>query len=267
MDLLCWCVNQLFNESQRYDSEANVMKKYITLLILLILLGPSKGFSCSCLTPSSFCESITDENGQTLEWVTAIVRAKLVSDTNRKDVQVSEVIYGSIAQSEMVILYDWCTLYVHELEFGAEYIFALKEFEGDFSLLNCAVSFLKIENEVVKGAIAPGINSMDYKDLASLETCGDAFKFFSLDRHVKLFPNPTIDHIKIQNIHDEASINLDLRVYDIHGRLILMRSNVQGILPEEQWVIDIESYSSGVYLFKISTAFQELVYRVVKVDN
>ncbi len=243
------------------------MKKSIFFLMIAIALSPVKAFSCSCLTPSSFCESITDENGQTLEWITAIVRAKLVSNTNRKDVEVSEVIYGSIPESEMVILHDWCTLYVHELEFGAEYIFALKEFEGNFSLLNCAVSFLKIEDEVVIGAIAPGINSMDYKDLASLETCGDAFKFFSLDRHVKLFPNPTAYQIKIQNIHAEASVNIDLKVYDIHGRLVSMPSNVQGILPEEHWVIDIESYSSGVYLFKISTTFQELVYRVVKVDN
>lgn len=241
------------------------MKKLLLLGLLTFLFQPKTNFACSCLLPSSFCESITDEEGKV--WVNTIVRGKVLGDGERgaKRIEVQEVILGNTNRSEIDIMHSLCVLFFNEIEDGAEYIFAMHEFNNEFLALNCAIYFLKIENEVVKGKIAPGIESMNYKDLGDLQVCGSAFESIGFGGKISVFPNPTHDFLQLKNSSENQTFgNLQLKAYDMLGREIANFSNQEGILPEETWEINIRHLAAGVYIFQLSGRGGERVFRIVK---
>lgn len=69
-----------------------------------------------------------------------------------------------------------CTYYFSDIskpEIGKEYVFALHKYLNSFSPPACAVWYLEVENNKVKGKITSDIESIAYNKLNSLENCGN----------------------------------------------------------------------------------------------
>lgn len=66
--------------------------------------------------------------------------------------------------------------------------------------------------------------------------------------HIQIFPNPAISDI---NVYIDSSINkkLLLSFYDVHGRIVKVES---AFTDNQNTVVDISNFSSGVYLLNIS---------------
>ena len=123
----------------------------------------------------------------------------------------------------------------------------------------------EIEDEVVKGKIAPGIESLDYHELGNLEGCGEAFKIFTIKKQMAVFPNPTIGILNIKNLSDLETVeNVRIECVDILGRGHCFFIKEDGIMVDETWSINIESLSSGIYIFKLFANQQEAIFKIVK---
>ncbi len=242
------------------------MKKAIPFIFFASILFPTFNFACSCILPSSFCESIANSNGDV--YYNLIVRGsvkEILTDGNKK-VKVEQVIYGDLNQDEIIIKNGFSTLFFNELQDGDEYIIALNEHAFGFTLVDCALSFLKIENETVKGKIAPGINTMRYQDLYMLEECGVAFDFISFEKNISLFPNPGNFEVNLKNISTRPiKGSLQIEIFDVEGSVLTTYFIEEDLLPEEAFKINIETFPSGVYVVKISDFFKETSLKLVKI--
>ena len=240
------------------------MKKILLLFLFAGAFLPISNFACTCAPPPTFCDGLIDSDGNVIADV--IVRGKIIGDKSiGKEVRIDQLIFGDLNQNEITMGQTQCTAFFGELENGAEYVFALKEFNGNFFPVGCARFFLKIEREVVKGKIAPGTNSIDYKDLGDLKDCGNAFEGFAYGSEISIFPNPTDAHLQLKNNSEKRTFdNFQLKVYDMLGREIDNFSNQEGILPEETWEINIRHLAAGVYIFQLSGRSGERNFRIVK---
>ncbi len=240
------------------------MKKYILFFLFTTFFLPKVNFGCSCLSPSTFCESITNSNGNIRPEV--ILRGKFFSNfSGEHKIEVNQLIYGNISQRELTLVYGQYSLFFQNLEDGNEYIFALNLANDRYTLLGCAISFLKIDNGMVSGKITPGIDRMDYGDIIDLKDCGNAFDLISLEKNILLFPNPTDGSIKIRNLSSEISLeHVQFKIFDMIGKELFADMQNVILLPEDNLKIDIEHFPSGVYIIEFSANFTERIFKVVK---
>lgn len=241
------------------------MKNFILFLLFSVVSSPKISLACSCLAPSSFCESITESDGSI--YADLILRGKATTGNSswEIDIEINDLIYGDLNKNKISIKPDMCTLGWSKLEIGQEYIFALKKRNDVFNIIGCSIFFLKIENEIVKGKIAPGIESIAYNYIGSLESCGNILGNFSLKRNIIVFPNPTFNDLKI--INTSATENYEkptLKIFDIKGRELQAFKKVDDILPEEAWIINIQHLSKGLYLIKLFDKSDENTFKIVK---
>ena len=241
------------------------MYKHLLFSLALITLSVEYTLACSCISPSSFCESITYEGNVRAD---IILRGKVINTTSDgKKIKVEQLLLGEMNGSIIVIQHGFCDLFFNELEDGSEYIIALSKDQDQerYFLIGCAISFLKIENEIIKGKIAPGINRLDYDEIFVLKNCGLNFSAVAISRNLQIYPNPTQDFLRIQNLSDEhAYDNLEVHLFDAVGRNISIH-NHDGALPAtEEWLIDIRDFSPGIYVVQISSAFQKVSHKLVK---
>lgn len=238
------------------------MKRILLSLVLALQLLPNVNKACSCITPSSFCESFSQFNSDS----NIVLRGKIVGSTSGgKEIEVHQVISGNINQRKIVLGHGMCTVYYNELEDGSEYLFVLSEGNNLFFLIGCSISFLKIENEIVVGKVAPGIEAIPFDDLLDIESCGNIFSDLQLKKNITIFPNPTSGELKIKNISPTFELEqLQIEIYDILGRVLSHPMKIEGILPEETWSVNIQDFAAGVYILRISNAHQESAIRIVK---
>lgn len=239
------------------------MIRHILVLFLLTFLNHQAILACSCVAPSTFCESIYYA-GMTQSDL--IIRGKVMESTeNGKEIKVEELLQGTLNESKLTIAFGFCDLFYNDLEDGQEYIIALRNFEGFYNLIGCAISFLKVENGVIKGAIAPGVNRLDYSDLMDELSCGNAFKEFRISDNLQISPNPTADFIHIRNEGDVFTYeNLTINIFDASGRKVTSHAQENPLMPEEVWQVDIGDLASGVYFIRVSNSIQEFTYKIVK---
>lgn len=236
------------------------MKKNILLLIIAIIFFPKINTACTCASQLSFCEMVTDENGDLLPLL--IFRGELIEGIN---IKVNQKIHGDISLGEISFTVHQCTNFYGDFEVGKEYIFALGNTGDGYFALSCGIWYLEIEDEVVKGNITPEIESIDYHNLSSLSECGNGFGFFNVENDLDLFPNPTTANVKIANTNlTLGSEQINLNIYDLVGRKIQSFIRPEGILPESFWVIDIENYPIGLYLFEFVAIDQRKTFKIVK---
>ena len=239
------------------------MKKIILFTLFAIALFPTINFGCTCAPPPTFCDGITGPNGEILPNV--ILRGKLIDNSPGMEIEVSESIYGEVNQSRIKLGFTQCTAFTNELEDNEEYIFALAKNNDSFFPIGCTIFFLKIENEVVKGKIAPGIESIKYKKLGDLKDCNAAFETADIKNTASIFPNPTGGDVFIKNLSTENSLeDLKIEIFDILGRKVTGFNQTEAILPEENWTINIERLAPGVYFFKLSGNHREGFFKLAK---
>ena len=232
----------------------------LTLLIILIFLT-SKTFACSCLPPTTFCESNAGLNGNLRADI--ILIGKGFKDSQGKSrINVQHVLSGEVDTDNIEMVGTSCDLFSSPID-TEKYLFALNKC-GDFYCFNlCAVGFLKIEGNEVVGKIAPEIDRLKLDELGEM-ICAIAFE--SLSNKIEIFPNPTPDIIKFKNTGDQFTFNdLQMRIFDSSGRLVHTSKNTSSILPDDSWEINIKDLTNGVYIVQLYTPFQNVIKKVVKI--
>ena len=115
------------------------------------------------MAPSSFCGSITDANDELIPDI--IVRGSFIGNGNQgSEIKINQVLFGSTNKNKILLEYSFCAICTDELIGDREYVFALRRTANNYRFLNCAISYLKIENEHVIGKIAPGIDRKSISD-------------------------------------------------------------------------------------------------------
>lgn len=223
--------------------------------------------ACSCSGPTTFCETLAAYESSIYEplVVNAVVTKK---KDNGMDITIQSVLQGEFLQDNVFIKSDngaECIHYTNSFSKGENYIFLLSEYGDDYALSFCHISFLKIENGILKGPIAPGIESLPYYDLGTLESCENQLNLFALDISLEIFPNPTVDNISIKNISKyENNTVFELELFDALGRNITFLKKEDGLQAGEEWDINVSDLTAGVYFLRIISNRQKEVFRVVK---
>ena len=76
---------------------------------------------------------------------------------------------------------------------------------------------------------------------------------------VTIYPNPTQGLLKIDIDNMPENNQSSIRIYDINGKMLLLKSNV-----ENSTEIDLSSQSSGVYLLKINLSGKTTTWKIIK---
>lgn len=245
------------------------MKKIILFFLFTAVFFPNINFGCSCVLPEFFCERIVDSDGNVYPGI-LLVRGQTISRSSAgMEVKIIESIYGEeVNQSKINLQHSFCTLFFNDLEEKKEYILAISKSGDKFHALSCSIFFLEIVDDVVIGKIAPGVNAIAYENFGDLEACGNAFELFALEKNILIYPNPTSEEIKIKNTSSQQILeDLELRIFDIAGRLLQVHQKAEGILPEEIWEINLQNFSSGVYLFQLSNKNRKRSFRIIKQES
>jgi len=227
-------------------------------------------FACTCAPTFSFCEGIGLISPDSSLYAELILRGKITDVITGIDVEVEEVLRGEINQSTIPVWPTDCTIYTDPLEEGYEYIFAVRKFEDKFLLLDCLISYLKIEDEIVTGNISSGIESLDYLEFKNLENCVNELSTpvendLSIENSLSVFPNPTIDILTIQNSNNQNfDEDVQMELIDMVGKKLQIFKKEDGILVGETWSINLQNFSSGVYFLKLTANNQENIIRIVK---
>lgn len=243
------------------------MKKNLLLLLLAFFFSPTMNLACTCGQSETFCETLSKHSTPINEL--AVLKGKVISWSFEEiEVEVLESICGNISQNNIIISLNMCTYYHDNLNMsqeGKEYLFALYQYENNFTAPSCAVWYLEVENDLVKGSITAEIKSIAYHKLNSLKSCGNAANFFSLKKYVSISPNPTIGEIRIANTSGKNPLKeLKIKIFDTSGRLVQNHSKPNGILSEEPWTISLQNFPPGIYLIQLFANNTNEVFKIIK---
>ncbi|MBK7428168.1 MAG: T9SS type A sorting domain-containing protein [Saprospiraceae bacterium] len=249
------------------------MNKTFTLIFLLAFILQSEvSKACSCVYIGTFCETITYNNEEVSPYLCVIRGTVIAQESDRMKVRVVEHLGGTAPEGEEIFILSGnganCAEFVGGFEIGKDFVFAMNIGWGEnsdlYSLTICGVSYLRINNEVVEGKIAPGINSINYNKLGTIDDCGK----LTIEQKIGLFsifPNLTSVGPTI-SLDPESSdpVLIDWEVYSNIGQL-LDEKNAQSFLPGEKFRVNMESYPPGVYLLRIRRSGERKVFKIVKI--
>lgn len=83
---------------------------------------------------------------------------------------------------------------------------------------------------------------------------------FELIDRIRLFPNPVIDELNIKLAADISEF--EILICDAQGREVIEKQS--GLIGNDQLVLDVSSYNSGIYFLKISTSSVSKTMKFIK---
>ncbi|MCU0347612.1 MAG: hypothetical protein MUC59_11795, partial [Saprospiraceae bacterium] len=138
------------------------MNKSFVLSTCLVFCFYANMDACDCLPIPTFCESIVDaDNGQLWEQLSVHHIKVLSAQPNSLTIKVKKSFAGENLEGLQRTILDGnganCILFASiNLAVGEEYIIASTGGSDTILLSECGLSFLKVVNGEVIGAIAPG---------------------------------------------------------------------------------------------------------------
>lgn len=252
------------------------MKTTIPTALFLLFCFFQKAKACDCFFIPNFCEAITfQNNGQVLGYL-SIHRIKVMAKVvNGLQVFVGQTYAGDNLIGHTLYLKDGtgadCVLFSSNLlQVGQDYIVAASRTGDTITLSDCSVSYLAIENGLVKGAIAPGVSEISLDDFPHTASCGDltSVGVFSPDAKDRLIVVPTlatdIVTVKANQTFWAQPTELKLIIYDAAGRLVFAQNYLDfGYYTPAK--VDIKLWGSGVYILHLTAGKINTVARLVKV--
>jgi hypothetical protein len=250
------------------------MNKAFTLTFMLAFILQSEiSNACSCVYIGTFCETITYNNSVEVSPYLCVIRGTVIAqESDKMKVRVVEHLGGTAPVSHEIFIRSGngadCGEFVGGFEIGKDFVFAMNIGWGLnldlYSLSICGINHLRINNEVVEGNIAPGINSINYSKLGTINDCGR----LTIEQKIGLFsifPTLTSAGPSI-SLDPEASepVLIDWEVYSNIGQL-LDEKNAQNFVPGEKFTVNMERYPPGVYLLRIQRAGERKVIKIVKI--
>lgn len=249
------------------------MKKALPFtLILAIVLNASILNACTCAYIGTFCETITYNSEEVSPFLCVIRGTVIAQESDRMKVRVVEHLGGATPVGQEIFILSGnganCAEFVGGFETGKDFVFAMNIGWGAnpdlYSLTICGISYLRINNEVVEGKIAPGINSINYSKLGSVDDCGN----LSIFQKIGLFSIfPTLTSAGPAIILDpEASepVLINWELYSNIGQLV-DEKNAQSFEPGQRFTVDMNRYPPGVYLLRIQRSGERKVFKIVKI--
>ena len=123
--------------------------------------------------------------------------------------------------------------------------------DTNFTLNAASHVFFKESNPVTSKVISKDFTTICSKANTSIQN------EIKQDNIIYLYPNPAQTHVYITL----PTQNTDLRVWDIHGKLVYERKNLNTLHK-----IDIEHFSQGLYNVELQTNHQKQFQKFIKID-
>lgn len=250
------------------------MKTTLTSLFIFLACFLGKTIACDCFPIPDFCQTITfQNNGDILDWLN-IYRVKVMTKTaNGINVFVSQTYHGENITGHQIFFADGngadCVLFVTQFNVGDELIVTASKQEDTWYISECGITFLKVENGMVNGPIAPSLTQVPLGEFAALANCGDLTSAPTPEpsEAIAMLVQPTLAYDQVV-VKTKGISTTDLRasVFDVNGRLIH-----QFVLPQgstfygEQ--VPVGNWATGVYFFKLEAMGREEVFKIVKMDS
>lgn len=155
------------------------------------------------------------------------------------------------------------------LDIDKEYIIAAHKIGDTLTLSECAVSFLEIENGLVKGAIAPGVSEVAVSEFQNTANCGDLSPSAVVDPGVLggIVVRPTLTKglVEVRTTSGQLA-DLKLTVFDAAGRLVFKADYPDfGFYAKAE--VDMASWGSGVYFLHLEASGERFTEKIVKVGS
>ena len=147
-------------------------------------------------------------------------------------------------------------LHVELTEDGENYVFVSQE-NAEYQWMNCET------NELIEGAtqqqFTPEVSG-SYACIITLGECVDTTECEYVSAGVGitensttdliLYPNPTTGIVTVQLSPETGSLNPEIQVYDVYGKL-LCAVGANNHSPLQGTQIDLSQYANGIYLLKV----------------
>lgn len=249
------------------------MKRALPFTFLIAFLLQTEILrACTCAYIGTFCETITFNSEEISQNLCVIRGTVIAQEPDKMKVRVVEHLGGAIPiGSEIFILSGNganCAEFTGGFEIGKDFVFGMNIGWGInsdlYSLTICGVSFLRINDETVEGRIAPGINSINYSKMGTINDCGKLSVFQKIGL-LSIYPTLTTLGPSIF-LDNNASNNLviDWEMYSNVGQLVAENKS-QSFEPGEQFTVDMENYPAGVYFLRIRRSGEKKVFKIVKI--
>jgi len=128
-----------------------------------------------------------------------------------------------------------------------------ENFEKDTFYLKggtCGYYYLKIEN-----GQNSGLTTLEIKDKIKSKFTG--ISEISLEREVKVYPNPTTDFLYLES---EKDLILNIKIYDISGQLIYSIDDINNLMTN----VDMSNFKAGLYNVMINTINGKIFNKIIK---
>ncbi len=237
-------------------------------MVIGILTVPRSAVACSCAYIETFCESQTFGT-DTINTPLIIYGEKTRRENGGMRVNVLQVLHGEFDRPDLFIRSGNgadCGMGTDVFEIGGEFIFALypdwreTEDEKGYWLSICGLNFLAVEAGIVKGKIAPGVNSIPLEDFNTVANCGDLPPIVNDGLEIRLGPNPTESQLEMK-VSVSGAISGKARFINAMGQEV-RRIALTG---EDLWkeTVDVSNFAPGVYFVEIDLMSRREVRKVV----
>lgn len=232
--------------------------------LLLLLFSPQLLSACSCAGPATFCEGKPGPSSSGL----VIFAEKTKDKSDGMEVKVLTTFHGEAASNKIFVRSGNgadCGVWTGQFEVGEQFILSLYPFKDDiptsvYAMSICTVSWLKVENGVVKGSIAPGVTEVAISDFTTIPDCSDFSPLPSQNATINVFPNPAKVAFQV-DIELENAIQGSFNIYDMAGRLI-EKVAIEGT-NEVSIPYQVEKLPAGIYLVEVYLWTRRELFKIV----
>ncbi len=238
--------------------------RFLYFLISFLFL-PFTLWPCSCVDIKTFCETITYGSGA-IDPDLIILGEKRADNEAGMVVEVMDVLHGAETSASITVLRGNgadCMENTDRFQVGEQLILALYGLEGSpatYRLFICGVNYLQVDDDKVKGAIAPGINSLRYNKFRQLDRCG--FQPVGNLAELFIFPNPARQQLFLGTQEPGRSLQVTVRVRDLLGRQI-GGSQTFNLDEKTYQEIPIGHLNSGMYVLEAIAGQERRLMKVV----
>lgn len=247
------------------------MKTAIFTIAFSLLLFVEKNIACDCLPVANFCKTITYENNGEIFNYLNIYYVKVISQSaDTMEVSIAKTFFGQNLTGSTILIQGGngadCQVMTAQFQVGEELIIAAAKTTTYWYVSDCGISFLKVENGVVKGLIADGITEIPLADFPTLADCGNLQLNPANEPEAPYFidisPTLTHDFVKIK-ISVNSPSPLFVRAFDVAGKMVFEK-NYHSLHTTYEEVVPTENWAKGVYFFNIEVAGKHHTFKTAK---
>jgi hypothetical protein len=257
-----------------FTKKTPAMKATFTSLALVLFFFLGKTTACDCLPIGNFCKTITYENnGEIWSHLNIYLVEVTAQQTGGMKVEIAKTYFGENLNGSSIFVNSGngadCQLFTGQFQAGEKMIIAAGNYSNLWYISECGVSFLKVENGLVKGPIAEGITEIPFEEFHTLSNCGNLQLNPSNEPgapdFIQVSPTMAFDNVWLKS-SGALSSTLTLRVFDVAGRQVF-----QSVVPAKsgpfQENIPVGKWAPGVYFFNLNLAGKQHTVKVVKMNG